>query len=59
MTVQRPDNVYEFFLKIPPSAILPGETAPDYYTLLGLPRFSNDASALKQAAVSRSTELRG
>ena len=59
MAAQRPDNIYEFILKIPPSELLPGETAPDHYTLLGLPRFSNDAAALKDAAIARSTELRG
>ena len=59
MSVQRPDNVYEFFLKIPPSAILPGETAPDHYTLLGLPRFSDDKATLKRESIARNTELRG
>lgn len=46
-------NVYHQLLDLPET-----ETAPDHYTLLGVPRFTDDLSQIHNAAVRRNTQLR-
>lgn len=46
-------NPYHTFLDLPES-----ETQPDYYTLLGLPRFTSDTKLIHDAAIERNTRLR-
>ena len=47
-------NLYHKILELPES-----ETSPDYYVLLGVARFTDDAKQIRDALVTRNTQLRG
>ncbi len=46
-------NPYHQFLDLPESVL-----SPDYYALLGLPRFTSDPKLIRAAAVERNSQLR-
>ncbi|MBS0203219.1 MAG: formylglycine-generating enzyme family protein [Planctomycetes bacterium] len=54
MIGQRPENPYHFFLELSAD-----NRNPDHYQLLGIPQFTSDLTVIRDAAVTRNSQLRG